>query len=254
MRSHTRKDLSHDEKVTAGMRDVRNLYNRANTCVACHQNVDADILAAGHPELIFELDGQSVSEPKHWQEQTNWSGAQAWLVGQAVALREISWQLEKSNPTNVVDAQFKDARWMALAGLFDDLGQTLPGVDAWIFLNHDRWGPPSAREHADEMAKKAAQLKWSSKLTRDCLIRLAETSRRFRDSKIAQSVQASHAERLVLALDRLLNATKWKNKSADAALDRLFKLAQSLPDFDPIQFASALDEFAKLISPETKPQ
>jgi hypothetical protein len=24
--------------------------------VACHQNIDTDLLAAGHPELTFELD------------------------------------------------------------------------------------------------------------------------------------------------------------------------------------------------------
>lgn len=41
------------------MRDLRNLYARANACVACHQNVDPEILKAGHPELVFELDRQS---------------------------------------------------------------------------------------------------------------------------------------------------------------------------------------------------
>ena len=95
IRSHTRKDYTHADRVHAGMRDLQNLYVRANTCVACHQNVDADILAAGHPELIFELDGQCVTQPKHWQETTNWHGAQAWYIGQAVAMRELTWQLSR---------------------------------------------------------------------------------------------------------------------------------------------------------------
>ena len=106
LRAHTRKDYTRADRTAAGMRDLQNLYVRANTCVACHQNVDADILKAGHPELIFELDGQSVAEPKHWRETTNWNGAQAWLVGQAVALREMSWQLS----ANTQSDQFRNYR------------------------------------------------------------------------------------------------------------------------------------------------
>ncbi len=73
-------------RVTAGMRDLRSFYVRANTCVACHQTLDSDIIKAGHPELTFELDGQSVPEPKHWRDDDPSSALRAWLVGQAVAL------------------------------------------------------------------------------------------------------------------------------------------------------------------------
>src|SRR5207245_11646033 len=65
LRGHTRHDWSHADRVRAGMRDLRNLYVRANTCVACHQTLASDIRQAGHPELLFELDGQAVSQPKH---------------------------------------------------------------------------------------------------------------------------------------------------------------------------------------------
>src|SRR6202035_1430341 len=67
LRGHTRKDWNYAMRVTAGMRDLKSFYVRANTCVACHQNLDSDILKAGHPELMFELDRQSVAEPKHWR-------------------------------------------------------------------------------------------------------------------------------------------------------------------------------------------
>ncbi|MGZ4962342.1 MAG: multiheme c-type cytochrome [Limisphaerales bacterium] len=246
LRSHTRKDFSHADKVAGGMRELRSLYNRANACVACHQNVDADILAAGHPELIFELDGQSVSEHKHWQEQTNWSGAQTWLVGQAVALREISWQIDKQNGKDAWKAQSEDARWMGLASMFSALGQAVPGLECWIFLQHNRWGPGSSQSHADELARKGASLSWNSELTSACLKKLGNTSADFRRAG-SQTVKARYAERLVLGLDRLLVAQKTKNKATNAALDRLFKLAQSLPDFDPNQFADALDDFAKTL-------
>src|SRR5476649_2280694 len=95
------------------MRDLRNAYVRANTCVACHQVLDADILKAGHPELIFELDGQTASEPRHWKEKEAWFGPNAWLVGQAVALREISMQLSKDDADNSsLAAQQRTLVWL----------------------------------------------------------------------------------------------------------------------------------------------
>ncbi|CAN5174755.1 hypothetical protein BH20VER2_BH20VER2_00030 [soil metagenome] len=68
LRGHTRPDWTYATRVGAGMRDLKSFYVRANTCVACHQNVDSDIIAAGHPELLFELDGQSTAQPKHWRD------------------------------------------------------------------------------------------------------------------------------------------------------------------------------------------
>ena len=49
----------------------------------------------------------------------------------------------------------------------------------------------------------------------------------------------------MLALDRLL-ATE-NNHKADAELNQLFKLAQSIPDFDPKQFADVLEKFSNAL-------
>ncbi|MBA2269816.1 MAG: hypothetical protein H0W20_04355 [Chthoniobacterales bacterium] len=81
LRRHTRPDWTYATRVGAGMRDLKSFYVRANTCVACHQNLDSDIVAAGHPELLFELDGQSAAQPKHWRDAEG-SGPRAWLTGQ----------------------------------------------------------------------------------------------------------------------------------------------------------------------------
>ena len=78
------------DRVLAGLRDLKHLYVRANSCVACHQTVEPALLAAGHPELLFELDGQAVAEPKHWREKGDWHGPKAWLVGQAVVVAGAS--------------------------------------------------------------------------------------------------------------------------------------------------------------------
>ena len=115
LRAHTRHDWTRADRTAAGMRDLQNLYVRANVCVACHQNVDTDILTAGHPELIFELDGQSVTEPKHWSAEKNGNGAQAWLVGQAVALREMEWQISREpKPDKKLIARRDALVWLLL--------------------------------------------------------------------------------------------------------------------------------------------
>jgi hypothetical protein len=189
LRTHTRSDYTHADRLQAGMRELKNLTARANACVACHQNIDADILAAGHPELIFELDGQSVAMPKHWHEP---SSPQAWFAGQTVALREMKWQL--------------------------------------------------SREPNDKLAARVAGLDWLLQKCGDSpdLARLAATSGDFEDASVSREVQARRAGRLVLALDRL--------SSSKADVDELFKLAQSLPDFDPKKFAEALQRFASKLN------
>src|SRR5580658_4472755 len=71
IRGHSRQDWTHADRVAAGMRDLNDLYSRANTCVACHQNVDPALVNIGHhPALIFELDGQTQDEPRHWSEDS----------------------------------------------------------------------------------------------------------------------------------------------------------------------------------------
>ena len=202
LRGHTRKDWNYAMRVTAGMRDLRSFYVRANTCVACHQNLDSDIIKAGHPELTFELDGQSVAEPKHWRDDDPSSGLRAWLVGQAVALREMSWALSK-NETPDAEAT---ARWKGLAWLLAKATaqQTnLPIIDqpatqraAALFSG--------AQEQADLLARRAAESRLSDDLAQQLLRALAATDSEFVVSKeTSADLLFRRAQRLVLALDRL---------------------------------------------------
>lgn len=247
--SHTRKDFTHQDRVNLGMRDLNNLYVRANTCVACHQNVDNDILAAGHPELIFEMDGQCVSEPKHWAEEKSWSGPKSWFVGQAVALRETSWQLgnEKSASTNQVTRQ------LALQWLLETIQPAVPNVKFSMQLGIDNPNERldvRGRLWGRDIALAAATNQWSDATTRKCIDTLAATSAQFRDASKNQPLQARRAERLVLALDRLISGVNDDAlaKRVDAPLAKLFKDAQSLPDFNPTQFADDLEAFQKSLT------
>ena len=242
LRAHTRTDWTRADRTAAGMRDLQNLYVRANVCVACHQNVDADILTAGHPELIFELDGQSVAEPKHWSAEKNGNGAQAWLVGQAVALREMEWQISREpKPDKKLIARRDALVWLLL---------TVSGVDSSYHLGSlldARQDAPVIQQWADNFARAAAK-NWKEENSNRALIWLSLTSASFQN--VSSEVAARRAERLVLALDRLVAALPElnKNEPVQSALNQLFKLAQSIPDFDSTKFANALADFSRTLS------
>jgi hypothetical protein len=55
----------------------------------------------------------------------------------------------------------------------------------------------------------------------------------------------------VLALDRLVSALPELkgNEPVQSALNQLFKLAQSVPDFDPKSFAESLQKFSATLGP-----
>lgn len=242
LRAHTRHDWTRADRTAAGMRDLQNLYVRANVCVACHQNVDTDILTAGHPELIFELDGQSVTEPKHWSAEKNGNGAQAWLVGQAVALREMEWQISREpKPDKKLIARRDALVWLLL---------TVSGVDSSYHLGSlldARQDAPVIQQWADNFARAAAK-NWKEENSSRALIWLSLTSASFQN--VSSEVAARRAERLVLALDRLVAALPElnKNEPVQSALNQLFKLAQSIPDFDSTKFANALADFSRTLS------
>lgn len=241
LRGHTRKDWTHADRVAAGMRDLNDLYCRANTCVACHQNVDPELVKVGrHPALIFELDGQTQDEPKHWREHLAEIGGQAWYVGQAVALREVSWALLNGR----ADAARSLPEWQGLVWLLARSGVgTGPAPLAPSAPSPSQLA--SMVESADMLAKRAAQA-WEAQSAGAVLKRLAATQDDFLSQDSPQLVQACRAERLVLALDRLLAALPAESRppGASASLDLLFKLAQSQPDFVAADFARELAAFS----------
>jgi len=244
--SHSRKDYSHADRVHAGMRDLKNPYVRANTCVACHQNVDSDLLRAGHPELIFELDGQAVTQPKHWRKELDKPGPQLWLVGQAVALREMSWQLAtEKHPHAEATNRWAGLFWVLQQVQMANTDQPLRTLQTFP-INPQNIEP--AIRWADQLAQHIAGLEWSDALTRKCLRILASGSDAFRETSIPRPIQARRAERLVLALDRLTRDLRTtKTGSVDEALDSLFEDVQSLPDFSPTEFASDLNWFQRFL-------
>jgi cytochrome c554/c'-like protein len=109
---HTTRSWPHERSVALGMADTRNVIHRAEKCLECHLGtrnkfVDHEMIAAGHPDLFFELDSFSAVMPRHWKvpresepgkpaEDAAWAGVREWGAGQAVQLRaameRLAWR------------------------------------------------------------------------------------------------------------------------------------------------------------------
>jgi hypothetical protein len=97
LQSHTERN-SHAASVAKGMIDTKNLEVRAKTCLGCHLGsgekvVDHELIAAGHPDLPFEMETFSAAQPAHHREPQpsptdTLPHARIWAVGQAVSLAE----------------------------------------------------------------------------------------------------------------------------------------------------------------------
>ena len=219
LRGHTRPDWTYATRVKAGMRDLRNLYVRANSCIACHQNLEHDLLKAGHPPLVFELDSQSVNEPRHWKEKDSWSGLRAWLTGQAVALRETAWA-SRLNPDPAPDMQETSVALAWLLAKITLVEPALPKISEPATSDLE----PLQKE-ADALARRAAVWNPNVDSARLILRALAETDGEFTGKSQAAPSLAYRARRLTLALDRLTAALN-ENQAAPLQIENELKRLQ----------------------------
>ena len=104
---HTERGWTHEQSVALGMYDTRDLIKRSEMCLSCHlgndqKSVDHEMIAAGHPDLYFDLDAFSATMPRHWKEPGEpgeaegsdpWYDVREWSTGQAVQLQESLNQL-----------------------------------------------------------------------------------------------------------------------------------------------------------------
>jgi hypothetical protein len=108
---HTRPGwakLTDAEKRSLGFRPLKNLQERAKSCLECHvgsprtgADVNHDLIAAGHPRLYFELSSHLARYPKHWKEAGDKDRfpdyqARIWALGQVAAAQQaldlLAWR------------------------------------------------------------------------------------------------------------------------------------------------------------------
>ena len=96
LEQHTRRDWTYEKSIELGMYNTRDLIKRGERCLSCHLGtsdkfVDHEMIAAGHPDLYFELKSFSDVMPPQWKEPVDkdpWVGVRTVGTGQAVQLRE----------------------------------------------------------------------------------------------------------------------------------------------------------------------
>jgi hypothetical protein len=123
--NHFEKQWSTDQSIQAGMYPIDDVVKRSERCLSCHlgtddREVDHKMIAAGHPDLFFELDLFSAKQPHHWKEPPQWKdyandsnyGVRLWAVGQAIQLREALNRLaRRADRAQSADFQAHGGQW-----------------------------------------------------------------------------------------------------------------------------------------------
>ena len=95
------------EKAAMGLQDLSLHSARVQTCLKCHlgapgQEVNHDLIAAGHPRLVFEYSSHLARLPKHWQENTLPDfHKDCWSIGQIEAAMSSLKQLSRRSQAAV---------------------------------------------------------------------------------------------------------------------------------------------------------
>ena len=122
----TWKNLTPAEREALGYRNLTTPGARAATCVRCHvgdddHEVDHDLIAAGHPRLLFEFAAYQRLEPRHWSplekaETDPDFTARSWTVGQLVTLEAVARLVELRATRAAADlAAGRPSHWPELA-------------------------------------------------------------------------------------------------------------------------------------------
>jgi len=264
LEAHAKKGWSHAESVKAGMYDTQNLLVRADKCVSCHLAIDADMVAAGHPDLFaFELETFGESMPSHWRDRGGAFNTRVWAVGQTVALREAMKQLAQRAGGNA-DDKLMTAAWLRARGHAVVLrhGLAVAAPDSQKILDQRMAALSEAMaKGAGERPKVAAGASEISKAMEQVAPVVAKKEFGKAGAQAIMQGIASDADAIAatgvrgaqqaaMALDRLYTAsTKGSGQAPDKALngilDRMFAQVEDPAKYDAARFAADVKEFQK---------
>ena len=220
---------SHAKSVDNGMYDTLDLVKRAEKCASCHLAIDHELVTAGHPQPVFELEEYSLSMPKHWPAPYNkareagFFGARAWASGQAIALRDALKQLGTRTtggaPANLVENSWRQA-WAHYAVL-RQVAPNAAGLDAVIA---DRGKAASAAKGAaqplEALAQQLSKKEFDQAQTKSALKAIAG------NADAVSSIGMHAAAQTAFALDVLYrayaSADPANKKEINAAIGKLF--------------------------------
>jgi hypothetical protein len=122
---HYERGVSRQSLLDLGMTDTKSVMVRARLCAACHvgsaeNDVNHDMLAAGHPPLRFELAShQALIDRKHWNDAPRRLAEpqyeiKLWAAGR-VASAEAALLLLESRARQAMQSEPANAPWPELA-------------------------------------------------------------------------------------------------------------------------------------------
>lgn len=263
------KEWPHEKSVKLGMYDTQNVLLRAEKCISCHLAIDHEMVAAGHPDLTFELDTFSAPSKEfqpHWKDKGTWFGPKAWGTGQAVALRDALQQLARRASANVPDKVMADS-WRQAQGYYSVMRHAasqissdgLKALDQEITALAGPMSKPGenrtkiassatqAAKAAEKLAPQISGKEFNQQLTLAVMKNIAGDS----DRISAAGFRA--AEQAALGLDRLYLAYARTVKPADAKAVKaaIGKLFDALPEdpakYDPKAFAAEMQKVQTLL-------
>jgi hypothetical protein len=259
---HAEKGWTHEKSVAVGMYDTKSMLLRGEKCVSCHLQIEAEMVAAGHPDLLaFELDTFSAQMPPHWRDKGTFASTKAWATGQVLSLREAAKQLaDRSNATGALlnDANGKvqghGAVVKVLFGTVDPAVQKSVETDLAALTEAvgkaDKAKIASTAKNLQSamqaQAAKVANREYDAAQTKKLLGDLSGSA----DAISAVGPRA--AEQAAMAMDRLYSAySKSPGQKADPAagkaLDAMFATLDDPKKFDAKAFSGAAKTFSDTV-------
>jgi hypothetical protein len=256
---HAEKGWTHEQSVKLGMYDTKNFLLRAEKCVSCHLQIDHDLVAAGHPDLLaFELATFSANMPPHWRDKGTWADTKAWATGQVISLREAARQLaaraKVATSPKLLEEALRKVQGHAAVVRYALAPEAAKALDQEVAALADVVGK------GDKAAASAAATKVATAMTQEA----PRVSGREYDQpgtrKLMQSIAGEAdaiaatgirgAEQAAMALDRLYNVYakapgNKPDKAASDALDRVFAAIENPAKYDAKQFAAEVKAFEK---------
>jgi nitrate/TMAO reductase-like tetraheme cytochrome c subunit len=257
---HAEKGWTHEQSVKLGMYDTKDFLLRAEKCVSCHLQIDHEMVAAGHPDLLaFELDTFSATMPPHWRDKGTWATTRAWATGQAISLREAARQLGDRAAGNAAGQLLTDALGKVQGhGAVVRVLLSVAAPDVQKSVEADLVALTEAVAKGDrtkisataktlqssmnQQAPKLAAREFDQASTRKIMADIAAAS----DAIGATGLRA--AEQAAMAMDRLYSAySKAPGQKVDKAvgdtLDRIFGTIEDPKKFDGKKFATEAKAF-----------
>lgn len=280
---HTTRNWTHAQSVQLGMHDTKDVVKRTERCLTCHLGtadkfVDHDMIAAGHPDLVFDLEAYSAAMPRHWRVPTDtdpFAPVRSFAVGQLVHVRSALDRLAR---------HVQGSTWPEYAELDcfachhnltrpEDSWRQAQGYDnrrpGTPPLNQSRWttarrvlaayDPQSAAELDVVMTRLAAEAS-RARTGSDEVVALAAQARSLLDRAVARALttqpDASFTTGLLHAIaadaEEIAPRGERAAEQAAMALDTLYSASSRGPGGESAAVRAAFDElFQQFQSPST---